>query len=104
LGSSQLRPEIIESAYYLYHYTGDEKYRRMGTTFFNNLVERCKTDAGYAALDDVRTGAQTDTMESYFLAETMKYFYLLFSPPQAFDFEKAVFNTEAHPIWKTRSE
>jgi mannosidase alpha-like ER degradation enhancer 2 len=104
LGSYQLRPEIIESAYYLYHYTGDEKYRRMGATFFNSLVERCKTDAGFAALDDVRTGVQTDVMESYFLAETMKYFYLLFAPPQAFDFEKAVFNTEAHPIWKKSSE
>ncbi|MEI7827500.1 MAG: glycoside hydrolase family 47 protein, partial [Euryarchaeota archaeon] len=104
LGSYQLRPEIIESAYYLYHYTGDEKYRRMGTTFFNSLVERCKTNAGFAALDDVRTGVQTDTMESYFLAETMKYFYLLFAPSQAFDFEKAVFNTEAHPIWKKSSE
>jgi hypothetical protein len=100
LGSYQLRPEVIESAYYLYHYTSDEKYRRMGATFFNSLVERCKTDAGFAALADVRTGVKTDAMESYFLAEVMKYFYLLFAPPQAFDFDKAVFNTEAHPIWK----
>jgi mannosidase alpha-like ER degradation enhancer 2 len=103
-GPYQLRPEIVESAYYLYHYTRDEKYRRMGATFFNNLVERCKTDAGFAALADVRTGVKTDAMESYFLAEAMKYFYLLFAPPQAFDFEKAVFNTEAHPIWKKSSE
>ena len=29
-----LRPEIVESAYYLYHYTGDEKYLQMGKTFF----------------------------------------------------------------------
>ena len=103
LGSYQLRPEIIESAYYLYHYTGDDKYRQMGTTFFNSLVKRCKTDAGFAAIADVRTGVKTDAMESYFLAEVMKYFYLLFAPPQAFDFEKAVFNTEAHPIWKKSS-
>ena len=103
LGSYQLRPEIIESAYYLYHYTGDEKYRRMGTTFFNSLVERCKTDSGFAAIADVRTGVKTDAMESYLLAEVMKYFYLLFAPPEAFDFEKAVFNTEAHPIWKKSS-
>jgi mannosidase alpha-like ER degradation enhancer 2 len=34
----------------------------------------------------------------------MKYFYLLFAPPQAFDFEKVIFNTEAHPIWKKSSE
>ena len=101
LGSYQLRPEIIESAYYLYHYTGDEKYRRMGVTIFNSIVDRCKTEAGFAALDDVRTGVKTDTMESYFLAEAMKYAYLLFAPPQDFDFEKVIFNTEAHPIWKS---
>jgi len=104
LGSYQLRPEIIESAYYLYHYTGNEKYRRMGATFFNSLVERCKTEAGFAALADVRTGVKTDTMESYFLAEAMKYFFLLFAAPQTFDFEKAIFNTEAHPIWKKSGE
>ncbi len=103
-GSYHLRPEIVESAYYLYHYTGDEKYRRMGATFFNSLVERCKTDAGFAALADVRAGVKTDAMESYFLAEAIKYLYLLFAPPQAFDFEMAIFNTEAHPIWKNSSE
>ncbi|HYB58901.1 MAG TPA: glycoside hydrolase family 47 protein [Candidatus Acidoferrales bacterium] len=100
LGSYQLRPEIIESAYYLYHYTGDEKYRRMGAAIFNSIIERCKTEAGFAALADVRTGVKTDAMESYLLAEVMKYSYLLFAPPVAFDFEKVIFNTEAHPIWR----
>ena len=80
VGSYHLRPEFVESVYYLYHYTGDEKYRRMGATFFNSLVERCKTDAGFAALADVRAGVKTDAMESYFLAEAKKYFYLLFAP------------------------
>jgi mannosidase alpha-like ER degradation enhancer 2 len=101
VGCYHLRPEFVESAYYLYHYTGDEKYRRTGATFFNSLIGRCKTDAGFAALADVRAGVQTYAMESYFLAEALKYFYLLFAPPMTFDFEKAVFNTEAHPICKS---
>jgi mannosidase alpha-like ER degradation enhancer 2 len=100
-GPYQLRPEIVESAYYLFHYTSDEKYRRMGSVFFNGIVKHCRVDSGYAALADVRTGRKADSMESYFLAETMKYFYLLFAPPHEFDFEKVVFNTEAHPIFKT---
>ena len=58
----------------------------------------------FAALADVRTGVKTDVMESYFLAEAMKYFYLLFAPPEAFDFETAVFNTEAHPICKSSEQ
>ena len=40
-------------------------------------------------------------MEIYFLAEAMKYAYLLFSPPQDFEFEKVIFNTEDHPILKS---
>jgi mannosidase alpha-like ER degradation enhancer 2 len=101
VGSYHLRPEFVESTYYLYRYSSDEKYRRIGATFFNSLVGRCKTGEGFAALADVRTGVKTDVMESYFLAEAMKYFYLLFAPPEAFDFETAVFNTEAHPICKS---
>lgn len=93
-----LRPEIIESAYYLYHFTKDPKYLEMGTTFFNSLVKYCRTDTAYAALDNVETKKKTDSMESFFLAETLKYLYLLYAPPTTVDLTKTVFNTEAHPI------
>jgi mannosidase alpha-like ER degradation enhancer 2 len=93
-----LRPEIIESAYYLYHYTHDPKYLKMGETFYNDLVKYCRTDEGYAALKDVTTHEKRDQMESFFLAETMKYLYLLMSQDKAIDFDKVIFNTEAHPI------
>src|SRR6266404_1937226 len=96
-----LRPEIIESTYYLYHYTRDGQYRRMGEKMFNDFVKYCRTDAGYAALADVVTKQQRDEMESFVLAETFKYFYLLFAPPRTFDFCKVVFNTEAHPLRRT---
>jgi Glycosyl hydrolase family 47 len=97
-GSYHLRPEIIESTYYLYHYTRDSQYRRMGETLFNSFVRYCRADAGYAALADVRTKQQKDEMESFVLAETFKYFYLLFASPKTLDFDKVVFNTEAHPL------
>jgi ER degradation enhancer, mannosidase alpha-like 2 len=93
-----LRPEIIESAYYLYHYTHDPKYLAMGQTFFDSLMKYCRTDTGFAALSDVRTKQKTDSMESFFFAETMKYLYLLFAPPSTLDFDSVVFNTEAHPM------
>ena len=93
-----LRPEIIESAYYLYHYTHDPKYLGMGQTFFNSLVKYCRTDVGFAALSNVRTKQKTDSMESFFFAETLKYLYLLFAPPSTLDFDSIVFNTEAHPL------
>ena len=94
----QLRPEIIESSYYLKFLTKDEHYEDMGSTFLLSLVRFCKTDAGFAALSDVQTKAKRDSMESYFLAETLKYLYLLFAPPSSLDFDSIVFNTEAHPL------
>jgi mannosidase alpha-like ER degradation enhancer 2 len=96
-----LRPEIVESAYYLYHYTNDEKYLAMGKTFFEDLVKYCRTDVAYTGLKSVKTKEKNDYMHSFLFAETFKYYYLLFAPPKTLDFKKVVFNTEAHPIWKT---
>jgi ER degradation enhancer, mannosidase alpha-like 2 len=96
-----LRPEIIESAYYLRFFTGDPRYLEMGKTFFDSLRKYCRTEAGYAALSDVRTKAKSDRMESFFLAETLKYLYLLFAPRETLDLDKVVFNTEAHPLRRT---
>jgi glycosyl hydrolase family 47 len=65
---------------------------------FNDFVRYCRADAGYAALADVVTKQQRDEMESFARAETFKYFYLLFAPPDTLDFDKIVSNTEAHPL------
>src|SRR5213595_2701159 len=61
-GSYHLRPEIIESTYYLYRYTGEARYRQMGEKMFDDFVKYCRTDAGYAALADVTTKQQLDEM------------------------------------------
>lgn len=95
-----LRPEIIESAYYLYNNTNDAIYLKMGETFYNSLIKYCRTDNGYAALKDVITKEKDDSMESFFLAETLKYLYLLFAPKETLEFDKIIFNTEAHPFQK----
>jgi len=96
-----LRPEIVESTYYLYHYTKDPKYLRMGEQMWRDFVKHCRTDAGYAALKSVVTKEKSDSMQSFLFAETFKYFYLLFAPPDTLDFKNVVFNTEAHPIRRT---
>ncbi|HEX2268147.1 MAG TPA: glycoside hydrolase family 47 protein [Pyrinomonadaceae bacterium] len=93
-----LRPEIVESTYYLYHYTKDAKYLRMGQQLWKDFVKHCRTDEGYAALKSVVTKEKSDSMQSFLFAETFKYFYLLFSPPDTLDFKQVIFNTEAHPI------
>jgi mannosidase alpha-like ER degradation enhancer 2 len=96
-----LRPEIVESTYYLHHYTRDPAYQRMGETFFNDFVKHCRVESGYAALQNVVTKEKRDEMDSFAFAETFKYFYLLFASPETLDFDHVVFNTEAHPLRRT---
>lgn len=93
-----LRPEIIESTYYLYSYTHDPKYLAMGKTFLDSLTKYCRTKDGFTALADVRSKEKSDAMESYFFAETLKYLYLLFAPPSTLNPHSVIFNTEAHPM------
>jgi mannosidase alpha-like ER degradation enhancer 2 len=95
-----LRPENIESAYYLYKYTRDDKYLMMVENYFETIIKHCKCEYGYAHLKDVVTKEKKDSMESFFLAETMKYLYLTFAKESVLDFQKVIFNTEAHPLKK----
>ena len=95
-----LRPEIVESAFYLHRFTKDPRYLEMGRTFFDAIRARCRTAEGFTVLKSVDSGEQGDLMPSYFLAETLKYFFLLFSE-EPWDFDAAVFNTEAHPLRRT---
>jgi mannosidase alpha-like ER degradation enhancer 2 len=93
----ELRPEVIESAFYLYRATGEERYRAFGTAYFDALEHATRCDAGYAALADIRSGERKDRMHSFLLAETFKYAYLL-SAPAIPGLDDAVFTTEAHPL------
>jgi len=97
---SLLRPETIESLFILYRMTGDKKYQEQGWEIWQSIEKWCKTPSGYSGLHDVNsiTPVQNDSMESFFLAETLKYLYLLFSPPDLISLDTYVFNTEAHPF------
>ncbi len=96
-----LRPEAVESFFVLYHLTGDPIYREWGWEVFQAIERFCKTEAGYGKIKNVRNPdlLPEDSMESFFLAETLKYLYLLFDPDTPIDLlHKHVFNTEAHPM------
>ncbi|KAH0271824.1 glycoside hydrolase family 47 protein, partial [Aureobasidium melanogenum] len=94
------RPEFIESTWYLYQATKDPWYLHIGEMALRDIKRRCYTRCGWAGLQDVRTGEQTDRMESFFLGETAKYMYLLFDPDHPLNTIDApwVFTTEGHPL------
>jgi len=76
-----LRPELAESLYYLHRATNDSEWLHMGRDMVTSLLASTKVPCGHAAIKDVRTHARSDNMNSYFLAETVKYLYLLFDIP-----------------------
>jgi len=98
--SYDLNPEIIESAYYLYYFTHEKKYKEMASLYFNDLMAYCRTDVAFTCIKDVTTKEQKDHMETFFLAETMKYLYLVFADPEGINPDECVFSTEAHPFRK----
>ncbi len=95
-----LNPEIIESAWYLWELTGEERYMDMLKGYYADLMEFCSTDLAFTAIQDVETKEQRDYMATYFLAETLKYFYLAFADQDMYNLETVVFSTDAHPFLK----
>lgn len=96
-----LRPETVESLFILYRITEDSKYREWGWLIFEAFEKYTRVDSGgYSSLDDVTTlpPRRRDKMETFFLGETLKYLYLLFSDSNIIPLTEFVFNTEAHPI------
>ncbi|XP_041094446.1 endoplasmic reticulum mannosyl-oligosaccharide 1,2-alpha-mannosidase-like [Polyodon spathula] len=98
-----LRPETVESLFYLYRFTRDKKYQDWGWEIFQNFNKHTRVSTGgYTSIGNVRNPDNPDPrdkMESFFLGETLKYFYLLFSEDfDLINLDKFVFNTEAHPL------
>merc|ERR1712083_1140837 len=94
------RPEAVETFFVLWYYTRDPKWRDIGWEVFKAFEQHAAMGSGWAALSDVENPKKKrdDKMESFVLAETMKYLFLLFSNDDPIPLEKYVMNTEAHPL------
>ncbi|CAN9507509.1 unnamed protein product [Ophioblennius macclurei] len=95
-----LRPEVIETYMYMWRFTHDPKYREWGWEAVQALEQHCKLEGGYSGVRDVyaSTPNHDDVQQSFYLAETLKYLYLLFSDDDHLPLDHWVFNTEAHPL------
>ncbi|XP_056651499.1 mannosyl-oligosaccharide 1,2-alpha-mannosidase IC isoform X2 [Monodelphis domestica] len=95
-----LRPEVVESYMYMWRLTHDPKYRQWGWEVVEALEKYCRIETGFSGIRNVYTTfPEHDNMQqSFFLAETLKYLYLLFSEDDLLSLEDWVFNTEAHPL------
>ncbi|KAG6034156.1 hypothetical protein E4U19_005926 [Claviceps sp. Clav32 group G5] len=95
-----LRPEAIESVWYMYRITGDASWMEKGWTMFEATMRATRTPSANTAIANVLSQEHEplDTMESFWLAETLKYYYLLFSESSLISLDEWVLNTEAHPF------
>jgi Highly conserved protein containing a thioredoxin domain len=96
--SYSLRPENLESCFYLYRKTRNDAYLFMGKRMVDDILTHCYTPDGYAALKSIFTFEKRNSMESFFFGETLKYAYLIFAPDQKLNLDKVVLTTEAHPF------
>ncbi|KAL9603650.1 MAG: hypothetical protein Q9219_000969 [cf. Caloplaca sp. 3 TL-2023] len=112
-----LRPEAVESVFIMYRVTGNDYWRKKGWKMFTAIQNHTRTEYGASAISDVMsdTPYPLDEMESFWLAETLKYLYLLFCEPDYYSLDDYVLyesppplswtvnadfsrNTEAHPF------
>ncbi|KAI1786736.1 glycoside hydrolase family 47 protein [Ganoderma leucocontextum] len=96
-----MRPEVLESNFYAWRYTGNVTYYDRAVSAYQSLETYLKTDTvAYAPINDVNAadgGGFIDDMESFWFAEVLKYLYLTFDDPSHISLDEYVFNTEAHP-------
>lgn len=105
-GDYLLRPETMESLYYAYRATGEPKYQDLAWEGFQHMLKLCRVGSGFSGLNNVSDalgGGYDDFQESFWLAETLKYLYLIFAPESPVQVQvngpnEFVFNTEAHPV------
>ncbi|KAG5982756.1 hypothetical protein E4U55_001408 [Claviceps digitariae] len=90
-----LRPEAIESVFYMWRVTGDAIWRDAAWRMWEGIVKETETDLAFATIADAtRRGSD----KTFWLAETTKYFYLTFEDEDVISLDEWVFNTEAHPV------
>lgn len=100
-----LRPEAIESVFIMHRITGHEEYLDHAWDMFTSIMRATSTKFANGQVFDVTADPPVEPenkMESFWLAETLKYFYLIFSPPDMISLDEWVFNTEAHPFRRPR--
>lgn len=102
-----LRPEAVESLFVMWRVTGDVGYREQAWVMFESIVKLTRTEIAFAAIADVTRWVRSDKservalidgMESFWTAETLKYFYLIFAETDVVSLDEFVLNTEAHPL------
>lgn len=99
----RLRPEYMESLFYAYRITGEQRYRDWAWEAFEAIELHAKAQFGFATVKDVLAAnakdvERLDEQDTWFVAATLKYAYLIFDDHHKFRLEDWVFNAQGHPL------
>ncbi|KAJ5327369.1 hypothetical protein MYU51_017953 [Penicillium brevicompactum] len=105
--TSKLRPDVIESMFVLYRTTGREDLLDKAWDLFQSFNNASKTNHGNAAVIDVTCEGSkpilSDTIENFWMSETLKFFYLIFSSSDLINLDEFVFSAGGHPLRRPSS-
>lgn len=106
--SYHLRPETVESIFYLYRLTKDQTLMDSAYSIFSALKRYAKAEFGYSALRNVNVNSEDaspflNSQPSYFPAETLKYLFLTFGEEELLRLDREVITTEGHVLRMERS-
>lgn len=98
----KLRPELVESLFYSWRLTRNLRSKKVAYKILKAIKKYCETDSGYTSIRDTSKWIVIweDLQDSYFLSETLKYLYLIFSDNDVYSLDDYIFTTQAHPLKK----
>jgi mannosyl-oligosaccharide alpha-1,2-mannosidase len=94
--TNELRPEFVDSCLALFVHSGDERWQEIARIHYENMKATSRAPYGYTIIDDITTKPmrQGDACPGYWWAEQMKYYYLLFSNTDRFNYKRNYLSTE----------
>lgn len=94
-------PESLESWFYAYRITGDSRWADYAWDMFLAINDTARNSVAFATVDNVNMPfgeSQSNSLDSFFFAEVLKYQYLTYADPSVVDLGEWVFGTECHPV------
>ncbi|HEX4861661.1 MAG TPA: glycoside hydrolase family 47 protein [Rhizomicrobium sp.] len=96
--TNELRPEFADSCLNLFLLDPDDRYRELARIHFEKMKETSRAAYGFTIIDDVTASPmkQGDLCPGYWWSEQMKYYWLLFSNTDRFDYKTNYLSTEGN--------
>ena len=96
--TNELRPEFVDSCLNLFLLEPDDRWRELARIHYENMKATSRARYGFTIIDDItaKPMKQGDLCPGYWWSEQMKYYWLLFSDSDRFDYKTNYLSTEGN--------